>query len=142
MIANGLVLGWPVQFLPKLQSKDTPLASGPIDREEISWIVGISCAGSLLSLICNGFIISIIGSKRILLCCTIPIIIFWLLIRFATDFYWILSARVISGCTSSIIYLGLILYSGIISLILFPLNTNFVQLLFYTTHFYYSGRSK
>lgn len=112
MIANGMVLGWPVQFLPKLESIDTPLDSGPLSSDEISWIIGISSIGSLLSLICNGFIIPIVGSKRILLCCTTLIIIHWLLIHVATDFYWILLARFISGCMSSTVFLALILFSS------------------------------
>lgn len=91
MTANGLVLGWPVQFLPKLESIDTPLASGPLSSGEISWVIGIGPIGSLLS-------------------CTILVLTFWLLIHFATDLYWILAARFISGCTSGTIYLALILF--------------------------------
>lgn len=112
MLANGLVLGWPVQFLPKLESIDSPLASGPLNSDEISWVMSINSVGSLLGLICNGFIISIIGSKRILLCCTVLILVFWLLIHLATNFYWILLARFISGCTGSTIFLALILFSS------------------------------
>lgn len=39
-------------------------------------------------------------------------ILFWLLIHFGTDFYWILSARLISGVTSGAVYLSLVLFSA------------------------------
>lgn len=39
-------------------------------------------------------------------------ILFWLLIHFGTNFYWILSARLISGVTSGAVYLALVLFSA------------------------------
>lgn len=75
MLANGCALGWPVQFLPKLQSLDTPLASGPLANDEISWIMSISYIGSLLSLIGNGFFISIFGAKRFLLSASVSVLV-------------------------------------------------------------------
>lgn len=132
-LANGCALCWPVQFLPQFQSIDTPLVSGPLTSDEISWVMGISYIGSLLSLICNGFFLSFVGSKRFLLSATVsslveriqcyyynndvfyssqvPMVIFWWLIHSATDFHHILLARFISGWTNSTIYLALILFS-------------------------------
>lgn len=95
-----------------MESPDTPLAGGPLSSEQISWVVAINCIGSLLSSMSYGFIISWIGSKRALVSATVPLIIFWLLIHFGTNFYWILSARFISGVTSGAVYLALVLYSA------------------------------
>lgn len=70
-LANGCALNLPVQFLPQLQATDSGLASGPLTSDDISWIMSISYIGSLLSLICTGFFISFIGSKRFLLLATV-----------------------------------------------------------------------
>lgn len=75
-------------------------------------MISISISGSLLSLMCNGFIIPLIGPKRCLLMTAIPITFFWLLIHFATNFNYILWARFLNGWSSSSIYLTLILYSA------------------------------
>lgn len=40
--SHGSVAAWPTTAMPILKSNDTPIASGPLTTEEISWI-GIYC---------------------------------------------------------------------------------------------------
>lgn len=96
--------------LPILASEETPLETGPLTNEEISWIGSISCVGGLIGALCYGHITALLGSKRGVLFLAAPVIIFWLLIYFGTTYYHIFIARFIAGITNGGLQSSVILY--------------------------------
>lgn len=97
MLCNGLALGWTAPALPKLTSEDTPLLSGPLTNEQISWIGSFNFLGTIVGSIIFVYIISLIGCKRALLVLAIPSIACWLLIYFGTHYHHILLAKLCDG---------------------------------------------
>lgn len=48
MISSGVMTGWTSPAIPFLESEETPLKSGPVTTEEISWIgANLSLGGTL-----------------------------------------------------------------------------------------------
>lgn len=93
MIGYGLIVGWVSPALPILASENTPLVSGKLTNEEISYIGSVNCLGALFGCISFGFFISVFGCKKLLLFSTFPCIAFWFLIYFGNHYYYILLAR-------------------------------------------------
>lgn len=87
--------------LPLLTSEQTPLLSGPLTNEQVSWIGSITFIGVLVGALSFGYITASLGSKRAVLSVAVPIILFWLLIYFGTTYYVVLIARLISGFAAS-----------------------------------------
>lgn len=85
--------------LPLLASNETPLVSGPLTNEQISWIGSINCIGGLLGSISLGYFTILWGCKRVSLFLAFPTILFWLLVYFANEYYHILIARFLAGWT-------------------------------------------
>lgn len=61
ILSHGCVVGWFSPALPTLLSDDTPLITGPISNEEISWISSMSSIGALVGTFIFGFMASQIG---------------------------------------------------------------------------------
>lgn len=55
---------WFAMALPLLQSDETPIESGPLTIDELSWAGSIVAIGALIGNILFGFIVKIIGSKN------------------------------------------------------------------------------
>lgn len=84
--------------LAKLASENTPL-SEPLSNEQISWIASFNSIGALFGSISIGWIIHKLGCKRAMFALAFPFIIFWILVYFGKNFYFILVARFINGFT-------------------------------------------
>lgn len=110
MFGHGGNMGWVSPALAKLSSKESPLISGPLTNEQISWIGSINCIGGLIGALSCGYFTYLVGSKRALLILTIPSITFWTLIYFGNTYYHILVARFISGYAGAGIQTIVILY--------------------------------
>lgn len=109
-LSHGNILGWAAPALPKLASDSTPLISGPMTNEEMSWVGSINCVGALVGSLSFGYVIALLGSKRALLLMAVPNFIFWLLIYFGNMYYHILIARFISGWTGGALQMTVILF--------------------------------
>lgn len=96
--------------IPILRSENTPLQSGPLTNDDVSWIGSISNVGALFGSLSLGYLISFIGCKRSILFITIPEVIFWLLIYFGDHYYYILFARVLHGYAAGGSITSIILY--------------------------------
>lgn len=95
---HGCALGWNSPAIQRLiDPLQTPLASGPLSNEQVSWISSINCLGALCGSLLFGYLITLLGCKRALLFLSIPSITFWSLIYFGNSFYYILIGRLISG---------------------------------------------
>lgn len=93
-----------------LSSENTPLTSGPLTNEELSWIGSINCIGAMLGTVSLGYFISMMGSKRALLILTLPCVVFWMLIYFGTSYNHIFIARLFGGYAGGGIQTSLILF--------------------------------
>lgn len=96
--------------LPVLSSENSPILSGPLSSEEISWISSINCFGGLTGSLLCGYVIPLIGSKRTLLLTSIPSAIYWIMIYFGITFYHIFAARFISGIAGGVMHSSGMLY--------------------------------
>lgn len=110
MLAHGCIVSWVSPALGKLTSEDTPLLTGPLTVEQMSWIGSIHCLGALLGSISLGYVVSIVGCKRAMLFLTIPSVAFWILVYFGNVYYHILIARVTSGWAGGAIQAVFVLY--------------------------------
>ncbi|XP_055295134.1 facilitated trehalose transporter Tret1-like [Sitodiplosis mosellana] len=110
MLGHGCIMGWVSPAIPRLTSDHTPLSSGPLSNEQVSWIGSINCIGALIGALSFGYITNLMGSKRSILFLTLPSIVFWLLIEFGNTYYHILIARFVGGWAGGGMQTSLILY--------------------------------
>lgn len=62
-LSQGTAVGWTSPFLPILQSKETPLESGPVSNEETSWIGATLCIGAIIGTFLFGWMADKFGRK-------------------------------------------------------------------------------
>lgn len=110
MFAHGLIIGWVSPAIQKLMSENTPLISGPLTNEQISWIASINFFGALFGSFSSGYFTSTMGSKRSALILAIPSVVFWMLIAFGNSYFYILVARWIAGFSGGGMQTATILY--------------------------------
>lgn len=109
---HGNLLGWISPTLPTLLSEDTPLKSGPLTNDQLSWIGSINSIGALCGTFATGILTHTLGAKRSMLLLAMPSILFWVLIFFGDTYYHVLIARVFVGAVGGGIQTTLILYTS------------------------------
>lgn len=75
IVAFGTSCGWPSFSFLILESDDTPLKSGPLTTEELSWIVSIFCFGGVAGNFLFGWLVDKFSRKQILYFLSIPQIV-------------------------------------------------------------------
>lgn len=98
-----------------LLSDSTPLKTGPMTNEELSWIGSVSCIGSICGALICGVLSALLGSKRAMAFLALPAITFWLLIHFGDTLYHIFIARFAAGLAGGGFQSILVLYVSEIS---------------------------
>lgn len=127
-MSYGATCGWPSAAYSVLQSNETPLVSGRMSVEELSWMVSIMCIGGFFGNIFFGCIADRWGRKLPLLGIAMPMTvsltihscnfstnhlilqISWCLIIFATNSYHLHVARVLSGFSAGGIFIFIPLF--------------------------------
>lgn len=99
MLGHGCIIGWFSPALPKLLSTDTPLVTGPLNSQEVSWIGSITNLGAMCGTFTFGFFTAFLGCKRAMLFLALPSVVFWILIYFGDAYLDILLARFFTGWT-------------------------------------------
>lgn len=69
LLSQGFSFGWIAPVLPLWMSEDTPLTSGPMSTEEISWVVSIRSLGTLSAAFVFHSIVVRLGCKRTMTSC-------------------------------------------------------------------------
>ncbi|XP_055307284.1 facilitated trehalose transporter Tret1-like [Sitodiplosis mosellana] len=110
LLSQGCLMGWISPAIPKLTSESTPLTSGLLTTQQVSWIGSISCIGVLVGSLSFGYFTSFMGCKRAMLFLTVPSIGAWLLIYFGQTFDHILLSRALSGWSTGGITTTIILF--------------------------------
>lgn len=75
IVGYGTSCIWPAISFDMLQSELTPMDSGPISTEEISWIVSIFCMGGFLGTIVFGVFANAVGRKTYMCMLAVPQIV-------------------------------------------------------------------
>lgn len=101
-LSHGGMNGWLSPALPVLLSEETPLKSGPLTNEELSWIGSINAFAGIPGTFTFGLLTAWLGCKRAMLLLTIPAVSFWCLIYFGNTYYHLLIARFCQGCTGAL----------------------------------------
>ncbi|XP_063975839.1 facilitated trehalose transporter Tret1-like isoform X2 [Diachasmimorpha longicaudata] len=102
-IATGISAGWTSPMIPRLQATDTPVGDKPMSLDQISWLSSVTCIAPLFVLpLCN--ILSERFGRKILGCLmAIPMGLCWLLTLLATNFTFLLIARILEGMGNGMI---------------------------------------
>lgn len=97
ILSYGMMIGWLSPVLPLLMSENTPLHTGAMTNEDISWIAGAVSIGAAVGTFLFGFLSVKYGSKLAMTCCAFPCIAFWIMIYFGHSYYYVFFARLIGG---------------------------------------------
>lgn len=121
----GASCGWTSASIPILKSEETPFETGPISTNEASWIASGICVGGFVGNLIIGWVIidiqieldncelkaliifklsTRIGQKLALCVVSIPQILGWLLIYYATNPLLLIVSRVLSGLAGGGVY--------------------------------------
>lgn len=79
--------------MPILASNETPLSTGPLTIDEVSWVGSINCIGAVVGALAFGYFTTLLGSKRCVFVLAAPVVAFWLFIYFGNAYIYILIAR-------------------------------------------------
>lgn len=103
-IGFGAVLGWPSASLLVLESKDSPLPTGPLNVEQKSTVSAITYLGGALGCVFFGWASNKYGRKKPMMGAAFPQLLGWLLIIYAQNPYYLYVSRFISGFSGSANY--------------------------------------
>lgn len=104
------MVGWIGPNLGKFSDIDTPLLSGPLTNEQLSWVGSIGAIGIFFGSFSFGLITSFIGCKRATHLTAIPAMSVWILIYFGSNYYQILLVCFSIGFMGGALQSTLILY--------------------------------
>lgn len=108
--SHGCIIGWVTPALLVLTTDATPLQSGPITLDEMSWIGSVNSVGAIAGSFTFGCFTSFVGCKRAMAFLGVPGIAYWLTIMFGSSATWIIFARFFAGWTGGGIAATTVLY--------------------------------
>lgn len=112
MISYGLFFGWPSPSLSLLMQNNSSI---PLTSQQATWVTSILTMGAAVGAVFCTYIINIIGRKLTLLFTTIPMIIGWMMIAFATSAWELIVGRFFCGISNGIGHMSATMYVGEIS---------------------------
>lgn len=112
---EGVSISWTSPYIPLLMSEDTPLKSGPMTEEQVSWIAAYSNLGGILSTVFSGWLLNTFGRKTTLILSAIPFAFGWTFILFATSYTTLAIGRVLCGLSGSAVFMSVPVFVAEIS---------------------------
>ncbi|XP_044731833.1 facilitated trehalose transporter Tret1-like [Chrysoperla carnea] len=109
MFISGMTYVWPSPSLPKLMSRTSAI---PITKDEGSWLASFTPVGDLFGAPLAAFTADYFGRKNAILIATVPYLIHWLIIYFASSLPHLLIARFLCGFADGQILTILPMYIG------------------------------
>lgn len=67
VFTHGCLVAWVTPVLPLLKSNDTPLTTGPLSMEEVSWLVSLGSLGSMFAALPIRSVTNRVGCKRMMI---------------------------------------------------------------------------
>lgn len=98
-LCHGSAVGWLSPALVTLTSDASPLVSGPITVEQMSWIGANLCFGGVTGTFLLGYLTQRYGCRIGLLLMGIPNIVFWIMVELGCHYHHLYVARVVAGLT-------------------------------------------
>lgn len=111
VLSFGTCVGWFSPALRVLLSNESPLKTGPLNNQELSWIGAMNSFGGLCGTFISGCLSIRLGSKRAMTMLAFPAIAAWILIYFGDSFYHIFFARFATGLTGQSYTHHILLYA-------------------------------
>ncbi|XP_055713719.1 facilitated trehalose transporter Tret1-like [Phlebotomus papatasi] len=111
----GITVSWVSPVVPVLLTSQSALPSGPITKDQASWINSSTCLGAIAGNLIYGTLVDRIGRKWSLFLLTVPHAISFLLILFAQDAMYLLISRIIGGIAGGGLFVVLPIYVNEIS---------------------------
>lgn len=74
-LSYGTTCGWPSAAFSILNTGETPLHSGPMSVDELSWMVSLLCVGGFVGNLFYGYITNCFGRKLPMLSLAVPMIV-------------------------------------------------------------------
>ncbi|XP_008547949.1 facilitated trehalose transporter Tret1 [Microplitis demolitor] len=103
-LVYGIMIGWASPTIPLLKSAETPVGQTPLNDDQVSWLISIMCLGGVIVLPLCGWISEKFGRKITGYTMGIPYVTCWLLTLFATNYWYLLIARVFAGFGGAICF--------------------------------------
>lgn len=94
---HGITYSWLSPTLLLLKSSDTPLESGPLEIEQVSFLSSLLTFGGIFGIILSQMVQGKFGNRVMLICTAIPHIIWWFFVAFSDQYWHLVVARFISG---------------------------------------------
>ncbi|KAJ6649968.1 Facilitated trehalose transporter Tret1, partial [Pseudolycoriella hygida] len=95
--SHGFGVGWLSSAIPTLRSDSTPLKSGPLTLEQISWLGGSFPLGALFGDLLFSLLLNFMGRKTSLMVMALPNLIFWFAALLSTSYTELVIGRFIGG---------------------------------------------
>ncbi|KAL1123460.1 hypothetical protein AAG570_002540 [Ranatra chinensis] len=99
-INTGMAFGFSAVTIPQLQSPDSAMR---ITDDQASWIASLSAVTTPIGCILSGYLMDVLGRKRILVFTQLPMILGWLLIGSANSVGMIYAGRLLVGLGSGMV---------------------------------------
>lgn len=106
----GFTNGYTSPALPLME--DRSKTNFEVSQQAGSWIGGIMPLAGLVGGVCGGPLVMYVGRRLTILLTSVPFILSWLLIGFATSVWLVLSGRLIGGLAVGVSSLALPVYLG------------------------------
>lgn len=101
--------GWPSHYLPVLESGNYTFQ---ITSEESSYLAVTPLVGAIFGAFLAGFIVDIVGRKRLVVCSALPFVSSWLFVGFASSSDLMFVGRFIAGFFDGISFTAVPMYLG------------------------------
>lgn len=103
-------MGWISPNVELLQSKNTPLSSGPLSNETLSWVTSIINIGGLIGSVIYGKLADHIGRRKTLILIAIPLIVSWIMVVIGETAIELLISRFLNGFGGGGVFVVLPMY--------------------------------
>lgn len=111
----GLTVAWSSPSLPFLMSEESPLDSGPVTKEQATWIGSIVCIGGAIGAFFYGLAVERFGRKPTMFLIAVPQIISWLLIAIGSNHHYLIASRLLGGFSAGGIFVAVPIFVSEIS---------------------------
>lgn len=111
-MAHGIACGWLSPYLSLLTSEKSPLATGPLNIDQLSWIGALLPFGGMAGSFIIPFLANRIGRRKALLIVALPQISGWFFTYFGKAYYYLYIARFLMGFSGGGMFALIPLYNS------------------------------